>query len=93
MGNDPYESGMLTKIGGGAYYNLGMLMRATDDGFNFWHVGSWRWRGNGRNDRFGAYAAAYDNGYTVVANYAHDAFEDKQWQKLDTLLYQATHPR
>jgi len=92
MGRNPFRTGMRANINTNLYYNVGMLMRKTPIGFNFWHVGSWRWRGNSRDAQFGAYAAAFDNGYTVSTNFDHNRAKKADTGKLDRLIYRATHP-
>lgn len=92
LGRAPESTIALSDVGRGASYGPGTLLRKTRQGYNFWHAGSWRWKGNQRNDRFGAYFAAYDNGYTVVVNYDHDAYDGQQ-AELDGLFYRITHPR
>ena len=81
-------SSRLTK---GASYGAGILFRRTGAGNNIWHLGSWRWKGR-ITDRFGAYFALYDNGFSVSTNYAHDAWKNEINGALDALLWKATHP-
>ena len=84
-------SGPSVNAGRGASYGAGVFFRRTGEGFNVWHLGSWRWRGR-IDDRFGAYLALYDNGFSVSTNYAHDAY-DGQSGELDAALWRATHPQ
>jgi len=78
--------------GRGRAYAAGVLYRNTGQGINAWHQGSWRGVRGRANDQFGAYVALYANGFSVVTNYSHDAWEGKIRDELDTLLYQSTHP-
>lgn len=81
----------VSNVGRGRSYSAGVLYRRTGAGTNTWHLGSWRW--NGRiSDRFGAYFALYDNGFSVSTNYAHDAWEKEINGSLDALLWKGTHP-
>ena len=72
-------------------YGPGVIYRFDKGGFNIWHSGSWRGIRGGPKDRFGAYFAKYKNGYTIVTNYAHDAWDRKISGELDSLLYNSTH--
>ena len=73
-------------------YSAGLLFRRTRLGINAWHQGSWTGVRGRSKDRFGAYVALYDNGFSVVTNYAHDAWERDISRELDDLLYKTTHP-
>ncbi len=73
-------------------YSAGVLYRNTYLGTNAWHMGAWRGVRGRANDPFGAYVALYDNGFSVVTNYAHDAWERDIRNELDALLYKTTHP-
>ena len=84
-------AGPMTSTTNGASYGAGILFRRTGIGTNTWHLGSWRWKGR-ITDRFGAYFALYDNGFSVSTNYAHDAWEREINGALDALLWKATHP-
>jgi CubicO group peptidase (beta-lactamase class C family) len=79
-------------IGRGRGYSAGMIFRPSNGGFTNWHLGSWRGVSGRVNDPFGAYVALYDNGYAVMTNYAHDAWEPEINGALDSILYNATHP-
>lgn len=73
-------------------YSAGMLFRKTGVGINAWHQGSWTGVRGRSQDRFGAYVALFDNGFSVVTNYAHDAWDRDVSRELDDLLYKTTHP-
>ena len=90
MGSSPTDQ-VHTQRGNGVLYSLGTLARSTRSGYNFWHSGSWRWKAQSRNAKFGAYFAVYSNGYSISVNYDHDAYDGQQ-RELDKLLYRATHP-
>lgn len=77
LGRQPVTIGVNTSIGRGAYYNLGVLTRSANGGNRFWHPGSWRWKGGGRNDQFGAYFITREDGLMVSMNYSSHAQEKK----------------
>lgn len=79
-------------IGRGRSYGAGILFRRTNLGITAWHAGSWTGVRGRLDDPFGAYVALYDTGYSVVTNYAHDAWDREIARELDSLLYKATHP-
>lgn len=79
-------------LGGGAYYSLGTLMRASSEskGNNFWHEGSFSWSDGTSNASFGGYfgVLAQDVRYMVEVGptVSDDAFSD-----LDGSLYNAAY--
>lgn len=75
------------EVGRGRSYGAGMVFRSRDGGFTTWHLGSWRGVRGRVTDLFGAYVAIYDNGYAVVTNYAHDAWDREISGELDSLLF------
>jgi CubicO group peptidase (beta-lactamase class C family) len=77
MNKNPQSIALNTPVGRGAYYSLGTLTRAANGGHRFWHAGSWRWRGNGRNDQFGAYFLTREDGLMVSLNYSTHAQNEK----------------
>jgi len=79
-------------VGRGRGYSAGIIFRHTAAGTTAWHRGSWTGVRGRVDDRFGAYVVLYDNGYTVVTNYAHDAWDRDIGNELDSALYNATHP-
>lgn len=79
-------------IGRGRGYSAGVIFRRTEMGPLSWHQGSWIGVRGRMNDPFGAYMALYENGYSVVTNYAHDAWDSEIGGELDSLLYHGTHP-
>ncbi len=82
----------VANLGRGRSYGAGIIFRRTGLGYTSWHQGSWIGVRGRANDPFGAYVALYDNGFSVVTNYAHDASKEGIRGELDTLLYDATHP-
>ncbi len=82
LGQSPVLPLVNTPVGNrGVYYGLGTFTRSVVGGARFWHAGSWRWRGQGRDDRFGAYFITREDGLMVVVNYNDHA----QNEKLDDL--------
>jgi len=79
-------------VGRGRSYGAGILFRRTNLGMNAWHQGSWTGVRGRVSDPFGAYVALYDNGYSIVTNYAHDGWDRDIANELDSLLYNGTHP-
>lgn len=90
LGRTPQSISSKAKTKSGAYYGPGMLMRKMKTGFNFWHSGSWRWKNRWHNDQFGAYTAAYANGFTVSVNFGRGASRDAR-KALGRLLHRAAH--
>lgn len=95
-GNNPYRPAGIRLEPGAVNdrtsYGAGVLFRPTSLGNNMWHLGSWRGVRGRADDRFGAYFALYDNGFSVLTNYNHDAWEGPIRRELDSLLYNTTHP-
>lgn len=88
LGKAPAATGVSTAIKGGAIYNLGVVTRSARGGHRFWHSGSWRWRGNGRNDQFGAYFVTLENGLMVSINYSSHV-QNEKLRDLETRLFEA----
>jgi len=76
----------------GRSYSAGAIFRRAFPNPNIWHNGSWRGVKGRVTDLFGAQFGLYDNGFSVVTNYNHDAWESEIRNELDSLLYNATHP-
>jgi CubicO group peptidase (beta-lactamase class C family) len=78
LGKSPTLPLVNTPVGnGGVFYGLGTFTRSVVGGARFWHAGSWRWSGHGRDDRFGAYFLTREDGLMVAVNYADHAQGDK----------------
>lgn len=69
-------------------YGLGVLMRKTKQGTNYWHNGEIIWKSIVQNARFASYVAAYNNDFTVSLNYAKVVDADRS-AELDEALYHA----
>jgi CubicO group peptidase (beta-lactamase class C family) len=90
FGQDPRVAVPSSSAGNQRRYASGVFLRPTAPlKFNYWHIGSWRWKGR-INSSFGAYFAKYGNGYTVSTNYDFHAFEG-QANELDGILWTKTH--
>lgn len=59
-----------TPVGGGASYIHGAFTREANGGARFWHAGSWRWKSQSIDDKFGAYFVTREDGLMVSINYA-----------------------
>jgi CubicO group peptidase (beta-lactamase class C family) len=90
MGRTPEDISSKVKTAWGGYYGPGMLMRKVKSGYNFWHSGSWKWKNRWHDDQFGAYAAAYANGFSVSVNFGRGASPEAR-KALDKLLHKAAH--
>jgi len=71
-------------------YTLGMLTYTTDAGRVYWHSGSFNWRSATTTGDFGAFYAAYDNGFAVVANIDTN-LNDGVGIALDSALFRAAN--
>lgn len=79
-------------VGRGRGYSAGMIFRRTEMGPISWHQGSWNGVRGRVPDQFGAYVALYENGFSIVTNYADDAWDSEIINELDGLLYRGLHP-
>ena len=71
-------------------YGLGVLMRPSGSSVNRWHDGSFLWDDGTVRASYGAFFAAFANGYTVSLNYARDA-GDGRGAEIDRLVFEAVH--
>ena len=90
MGQSPTRYAPKVHIGNNRYYGPGVLFRRTDKGALFWHAGSWRWKTDIIDARFGAYFLMLDDGLSISINYNHDAF-DGQLSELEEIIWTRTH--
>jgi len=66
-------------------YGLGASMQLTENGWVYWHFGSFLWDTRIVAGRFGAYYAVYDNDYAVAVNYAVDSRNGRARQVREAL--------
>ncbi|MEM7255969.1 MAG: serine hydrolase domain-containing protein [Pseudomonadota bacterium] len=76
IGKSVAEQGVGADVGRGALYTHGVFTRTANGGARFWHAGSWSWKDQTRNSRFGAYFVTREDGLMVSVNYATSAQND-----------------
>ncbi|MEO0343966.1 MAG: serine hydrolase [Pseudomonadota bacterium] len=76
----------------GRSYGAGVIFRRAFPNPNIWHSGSWIGVKGRVTDPFGSQFGLYDNGFSIVTNFKHDAWDSEVRNELDALLYNATHP-
>ena len=79
-----------TTVNDDTSYGLGVLMRPSGSSVNRWHDGSFLWDDGTVRASYGAFFAAFANGYTVSLNYARDA-GDGRGAEIDGLVFDAVH--
>ena len=91
--NGPARPGGVALAGGDMgrdrFYTAGIIYRPTLTGTTAWHRGSWTGVRGRVSDPFGAYVALYDSGFSLVTNYAHDAWAPEVRDDLENTLFTA----
>lgn len=90
LGENPDDFAVKVQLDGDRFYGPGVAMRNSPEGYLYWHNGSFTWRSVEQNGNFGAYFAAYANGFTVAVNLDADLM-DGRGDALDALLFTAAH--
>ncbi len=87
VGIDPSSTNLSIAVGQGARYGLGTVFRLQPSGAIYWHAGSFTWQSVQQSGRFGAYYAAYPNGFSVVVNLS-DNLDGGRSVEIDRILFQ-----